>query len=68
MPCTVESYLWGLCVVLICDHLTLDDPIELDMFYFDVIMGTDWLVTGYTSVDCRAIVVIFHFSSEPILV
>ncbi|KAH0758385.1 hypothetical protein KY290_021878 [Solanum tuberosum] len=41
--------------------------VELDMVYFDVILGMDWLHACYALVDSRTRVVKFQFPNEPVL-
>ena len=37
------------------------------MVDFDIILGTDWLHSCYTSADCRTRIVRFQFLDDPIL-
>ncbi|XP_015170733.1 uncharacterized protein [Solanum tuberosum] len=55
------------CTVLINDRPTSADLVELIMLEFDVIMGIDWLAACYANIDCRAKIVLFYFSGEPVL-
>ncbi|WMV41581.1 hypothetical protein MTR67_034966 [Solanum verrucosum] len=48
-------------------RVTHVDFLEIDMLYFDVILGMDWLHSSYASIDCRIRVVKFQFPNEPIL-
>ena len=41
--------------------------VELDMFYFDVILGMDWLHVCFASIYCRTRVVKFNFPNELVL-
>ena len=49
--------------ILLSNRITLVDLVELDMLYFDVILGTNWLHACFASIDCRTKVVRFHFSN-----
>ena len=40
------------------------DLVLLDVIGFDVILGMDWLVQYYATVDCRAKEVIFRIPDE----
>jgi len=44
------------------------DLIELDMVYFDVILGMDWLASCHATLDCHNKVVKFDMTREPTLV
>ena len=55
------------CPVTISHKVTSADLVELEMVYFDVILGMDWLHSLYASVDCRTRIVLFLFPDEPIL-
>ena len=35
--------------------------VELEIVDFDVILGIDWLLSCYTSIDCRTMIVHFNF-------
>ena len=41
--------------------------VELDMLYFDVILGMDWLHDCFASKDCRTRVVKSNFPNEPVV-
>ena len=41
--------------------------VELDMVYFDIILGRDWLYDCFGSIDCRTRIVKFNFPNEPVL-
>ena len=43
------------------------DSVDLDMVYFKVILGIDWLHACYASIFCRTRVVKFNFPNERIL-
>ena len=43
------------------------DLIELGMVDFDVILGKDWILSSYASIDCVIWVVTFHFQNEPVI-
>lgn len=49
------------CAAIICSRHTSVDLVKLEMVDFDVIIGTDWLVSCYAMVDCRTQVVRFKF-------
>lgn len=55
------------CVVTVLHKDTTVNLFELDMVYFDVILGMDWLYSCYASIDCRTSVVKFQFPNEPLL-
>ncbi|KAH0655149.1 hypothetical protein KY290_030942 [Solanum tuberosum] len=55
------------CPVTVSQKATSADLVELEMVYFDVILGIDWLHSCYASVDCRSKIVRFQFPDEPIL-
>ncbi|KAL3354000.1 hypothetical protein AABB24_018591 [Solanum stoloniferum] len=55
------------CTVLINDHPTSADLVELIMLDFDVIMGMDWLAACFANIDYRAKIVQFYFPGEPVL-
>ncbi|XP_070029054.1 uncharacterized protein [Nicotiana sylvestris] len=63
----VVNHVYQGCTVLINDHPTSVDLVELVMLDFDVIMGMDWLAACYANIDCRAKLVRFHFPGEPVL-
>ena len=50
------------CMVTVCSHDKLVDPIELKMVDVDIIMGMNWLVSCYATVNCRPkkVYSIFH--------
>lgn len=49
----IVSRVYRNCPVSVCDRRTQADLIELDMTYFDVIMGMDWLASCYAKVGSR---------------
>ena len=53
--------------ILFPSRVTLVDLVELDMLYFDVILGIDWLHDCFASIDCRTRIVKFIFPNEPVL-
>lgn len=55
------------CSVTVSHKVTLADLVELEMVYFDIILGMYWLYSFYASVDCRTRIVRFQFPNEPIL-
>ena len=63
----VAKRVYRKCHVMLPDRVTLADLVELDMFYFDIILGMDWLHDCFASIDCRTRVVKFQFPSKPIL-
>ena len=40
------------------------DLVELDMVYFDFILGIDWLHACYASIDCKTQVVKFQVPND----
>ena len=56
------------CVISFYGRDTLVDLIELDMVYFDVILGMDWLHSYYTSLDYQTHRVMFKFPNELVIV
>ena len=57
----VAKRIYRNCIVNVCDPDTLADLTELEMVYFDIIIGIDWLASCYATIDCRAKKVHFHF-------
>nr|XP_009784202.1 PREDICTED: uncharacterized protein LOC104232644 [Nicotiana sylvestris] len=55
------------CPVKVHHRLTISDLVELEMLYFDVIMGMDRLESYYATVGCRTKIVSFEFPGEPVL-
>ena len=49
------------------NRVTLVNLVELDMVYFNVILGMDKLHASFASIDCRRKVVKFQSPNEPIL-
>ena len=45
----------------------MDDLLEVDKVYFDVILGMDFLHACYASIDCRTRVVNFQIPNEPVI-
>ena len=43
----------------------MDDPVELVMTDFDMIMDMDWLASYYANANCQSKKVHFQFSGEP---
>ncbi|XP_075103331.1 uncharacterized protein LOC142177978 [Nicotiana tabacum] len=54
------------CDLKIHDRHTLADLHELEMVYFDIIMGMDWLASCYANIDCWTKIV-RNFPGEPII-
>ena len=54
------------CPISFCNRVTFVDLIELDMLYFDVILGMDGLHACFAFINCRTRVVKFQFPNEPI--
>ena len=52
------------CPVLVEGRELLADLVLLDVIDFDVILGMDWLVKHYASLDCREKVVIFRIPND----
>ena len=52
------------CPVLIEGRELLADWVLLDVIDFDVIVGMDWLVKHYATVDCREKEVIFRIPND----
>ncbi|KAH0765134.1 hypothetical protein KY285_001005 [Solanum tuberosum] len=44
------------CQISLSHKVTLVDLVELDMLYFDMILGMDWLHAYFASIDCRTLV------------
>ena len=47
------------CVIQIEDKEMLVDLILMDMYYYDIILGIDWLAAYHASVDCFGKEVVF---------
>ena len=62
----VVNKVYNGCPITFPNRVTLVDFIELDMLYFDVIFGKDWLYACFASNDCRTRIVKFQFPNEPI--
>lgn len=58
---------YRVCVMLVHSRETLVDLIELDMVYFDIILGMDWLYLCYAFLECRTCRVSFYFLNEPVI-
>lgn len=50
--------------ISLTNRVTLVNLIEIDMFDFDVIFGTDWLHVILPSIDCWTRVVKYKFSNK----
>ena len=53
--------------IMLPNGVTLGFFVEHDVFYFDIILGIDWLHFCFSSIDWRTRVVKFPFQNEPIL-
>ena len=53
--------------ITVSQKVTSEDLVELEMVDFNVILGMDWLLSCYSSVNCRTRIVRFQFPNEPIL-
>ena len=49
------------CPIFLPNKVTWVDLVELDMVYFDVIFGMDWLHSCFASIDCRTRLVKCNF-------
>lgn len=47
------------CTLIICSRNTFTDLVELELVYFDVIIGMDWLASCYAIVECWTKIVSF---------
>ena len=52
---------------MLSNRVTHVELVELDMFYFDVILGMDLLHACFASIYCRLRVVKFNFTNELVL-
>ena len=55
------------CMLSVNHRSTMADLVELNMVYFDVILGIDWLHACYGSVDCKTRVIKFQFPNKLVL-
>ena len=55
------------CPVFVSHSSIVTDLIELDMVYFYVILGMDWLHACYGSIDCRTRVIKFQIPYDPVI-
>ncbi|XP_070045146.1 uncharacterized protein [Nicotiana tomentosiformis] len=55
------------CVVMVRGRDIMVYLIELGMVDFDVIMGMEWLYSGFSKHDCRTRTVKFEYSNEPVI-
>ena len=53
--------------IMLPSSVTYVELVELDMFYFNVILGMDWFHACFASIDCKTRVVKFNFPNEPVL-
>ncbi|WMV09711.1 hypothetical protein MTR67_003096 [Solanum verrucosum] len=63
----VAKRVYKSCPVSLSHRVTHVDLVELDMLYFDVILGMDCLYSCYASLDCRTRAVKFQFPNVPVL-
>ncbi|KAG5571924.1 hypothetical protein H5410_061690 [Solanum commersonii] len=49
----IEERVYHDCTIFVNHKDTIDELVDLDIVYFDVILGMDWLHAFYSSVDCR---------------
>ncbi|XP_069145889.1 uncharacterized protein [Solanum lycopersicum] len=52
------------CPIKVLDIVTHVDLADLDMLYFDILLGMDWLHKFYATIDCRNRVSRFQFSNK----
>ena len=55
------------CTIMLLNKVSYVDLVELDMAYFDVILGMDWLHARFLCIVRRTRVVRFYLSNEPII-
>ena len=53
--------------IMLPNRVTYVELVELDMIYFDVILGMELLHAFFASIDCRTMVVKFNFPNELVL-
>lgn len=63
----IARRVFNICPISLHNRVTLVDFVELDIVYFDVIYGIDWLHACFASIDYRTRVVKFQFENEPVL-
>ena len=63
----VAKRVYRKCPIMLPKRDTLANLVELDMFYFDIILGINCLYDFFSSIDCRTRVLKFQFPNEPIL-
>ena len=55
------------CRITLPNRVSYVELVELDMLYFDIILGTDWLHSCFASIDSRTKVVKFNFPNDPVV-
>ena len=60
----VSKRVYRKCPIMLSNRVALVDFVELDIFYFDVILRMDWLYSCFASIVCRTRVVNFEFLNE----
>ena len=55
------------CPIMFPNRVSYVELVELDMLYFHVMLGMDWLHACFASIDCRTRVVRFNFLNEPVV-
>ena len=55
------------CPIMLPNRVSYVDLVELDILYFDVILGMDWLHACFASIGCRTRVVRCNFPIEPVV-
>ena len=53
------------CPIMLSNRVTYVELVELDMFHFDVILGTDLFLACFASIDYRTRVVKFNIPMRP---
>ena len=60
----ITDTIFPMCSIKIEDREMMAELILLDVIYFDVILGMDWLSQHYATLDCRLKEVIFRIPGE----
>ena len=55
------------CPIMFSNRVTYVELVEFDMVDYDVILGMNWLLAFFASIDFRTRVVIFNIPNEPTL-
>ena len=63
----VAKRVFGNCPIMLPNRVTYIELVELDTFYFDIVLGMYCLDSGFGSIDCRTMVVTFNFPNESII-